>query len=83
MPLINPLSNSTIMKLKEITPQHLNCGIGACPAIFETENGDYVLIGEEVSSADQGGTLQGRVGPGETVIKIPRGLIQDIVRTTK
>ena len=31
---------------KERTPKEMLCGIGACPAIFETSRGSYAIIGK-------------------------------------
>lgn len=62
------------MKLTEITPKQLQCGIGACPAIFETDHGTYVLIGRNLADVLPN-ELKGRVGTHETVIEIPKELL--------
>ena len=66
------------MKLTDITPKNFNCGIGACPAIFETADGDYVLIGKKVSRTATVTALDGRIGRGEIAVKIPRELLANL-----
>ena len=63
------------MRLTELTPEALRCGIGAiCPAIFKTDRGTYVLVGnaiDEKTSDD----LARRIGAGECAIEIPAALL--------
>lgn len=63
------------MNLKEITPSEFVCDdCKSCPAIFETENDTYVLIGKKLpDSVIQ--QLAGRVGQDEFVVEIPKGLL--------
>lgn len=66
------------MKLKEITPQAFVChSSSCCPAVFETENGSYVIIGKKLS-ADAAGQLEGRIGADEYVIEVPKGMIDAV-----
>ncbi len=67
------------MKLKEITPEAFACGAcqPCCPAVFETENGSYVIIGKKLSASVQQ-QLAGRVADDEFVIEIPKGMIDGI-----
>lgn len=65
------------MILREITPESLKCGIGACPAIFATDRGTFVLIGKVMPSALPP-TLVGRVGADETVVEIPAQLLEKL-----
>jgi hypothetical protein len=66
------------MKLKEITPVSQRCGIGACPAIFETDRGNYIIIGKTVRQQTNT-QLSGRIGPNEAVVEIPRELLADLI----
>jgi hypothetical protein len=63
------------MKLKDITPKKFSCGIGACPAIFKTAEGRYVVIGKRLP-ADASPDLAGRIAPGEAAVEIPAGLMR-------
>jgi hypothetical protein len=67
------------MELRDITPKSLNCGIGACHAIFEAQSGTYVLIGRRVPRSVEE-ELRGRIGIDEVAIEIPRELLSNIKR---
>ena len=49
------------------------CGIGACPAIFETTKSSYILIGKKGYAKKLG--IANRVGKDEFVIEVPKDLI--------
>jgi len=66
------------MKLKEITPSEFVChSATCCPAVFETGNNSYVIIGKKlpVSAAAQ---LADRVGDDEFAIEVPKGMIDGV-----
>jgi hypothetical protein len=67
------------MKLKDITPEAFacgNCGCG-CPAVFETENNSYVIIGKKLSASalEQ---LTGRIADDEFAIEVSKGMIDGV-----
>jgi hypothetical protein len=68
------------MKLNDITPAEFqacgNCGCG-CPAVFETENDSYVIIGKVLPAAAVA-QLKGRIADDELVIEVPRGMIDGL-----
>lgn len=69
------------MKLKDITPEPFmqacgKCSCG-CPAVFETENDSYVIIGK-ILPAGVVAQLQGRVAEDELVIEVPKGMIDGL-----
>ncbi len=66
------------MKIKEITPAEFVChSASCCPAVFETENSSYIIIGKKlsVSAAAQ---LAGRVGDDEFAIEVPKFMIDGV-----
>ena len=66
------------MKLKDITPAEFVCSTcAACPAVFETENNSYVIIGKKLSAAAQE-SVKGRVADDEFVIEVPKGMIDGL-----
>lgn len=82
-------------KTKELTPENMICGLGACPAIYEVTpedakcicgscpsiygtEGSYLIVGEGVEPKEFG--LAGKVGKGEVLIRVPKGLIDKIKR---
>lgn len=62
--------------LREVTPQNMMCGIGACHSVYEaTREGKevYLIVGKQVSPLDTG--LEKKVGEGEALVEIPRALL--------
>jgi hypothetical protein len=59
------------MKLKDITPEGFCSYSASCPAIFETDNNTFVIIGKVVSHPD----LEERVGEGEAVVEVSSELV--------
>lgn len=58
---------------KDLTPKDMYCGIGACPAIFETNNGSYAIVGKVLDAKSLG--VSNRVGKNEVLIEVPRKLL--------
>ena len=58
---------------KELTPKIEMCGIGACPAIFETNQNSYAIIGKKINAQKLG--ISKRVGKDEVLIEIPRNIL--------
>lgn len=66
------------MKLKEVTPAAFVCNTcAACPAVFETENDSYVIVGKilPASAIEQ---LTGRVADDEFAVEVPKGMISGL-----
>ena len=60
---------------KELTPAEMSCLAGTCPAIFETNNGSYALIGKKLDSKKLG--ISERIGKDEILIEVPKKLIDE------
>ena len=58
---------------KELTPVDMICIVGGCPAIFETNNDSYALIGKKLNADELG--ISKRIGKDEVLIEIPKELI--------
>lgn len=65
------------MKLVNLTPKQLQCGIGACPAIFETDHGTYVIIGRKIA-VPLLTNAGAKPAPDEAAIEIPKDLLSTI-----
>lgn len=66
------------MKFKDVTPEAFICNTCAqCPAVLETENDSYVIIGKKLSAAALA-AVEGRVGADEYVIEVPKGMIDGL-----
>ena len=63
--------------IRELTPKEMYCGVGACPAIFETDENSYVLIGKKIDADKLG--IGKRVADDEVVVEVPRRLIDKSV----
>jgi len=61
-------------KLTEITPPHLRCSIGACPAIHETEGEKLLIIGKKPSD-ELMADLEGKVGEDEVALVIDKAMV--------
>jgi tRNA A-37 threonylcarbamoyl transferase component Bud32 len=65
-------------KLKDITPKAMQCvGIG-CPAVFDSENKTYVIVGKALRGRDIPAEIEKRIGAGEIAIEIPRELLSNL-----
>ena len=63
-------------KLKDLTPKKLlnACWpFPGCPAIFETDDGHYILVGKQKDATSLG--IKYRVSEDEVVIEVPKHLI--------
>lgn len=66
------------MKMIDKTPAAFVCHSSTCcPAVLETENDSYVIIGKKLSAAAQA-AVEGRVGADEYVIEVPKGMIDGL-----
>ncbi len=63
------------MKLEDITPNALRCGIGVCPALFKTDRGSVLVVGRRLSEEEVQQDLAGRVGVDEWVVEVPQSLL--------
>lgn len=59
----------------EVTPTNLRCLVGACPAIFRTPSGSYVVVGRTLNADEAAIVLPNRVGSQETAIEIDASYI--------
>ena len=60
-------------ELKNLTPERFDCGVGPCPAIYETKHDTYLIIGKLVEPSEVG--LGKKVAAHERLIEIPRELL--------
>jgi hypothetical protein len=59
-------------KIKNVTPKSLTCAVIGCSAIYEGKE-VYLIIGKTVNPAEAG--LEKKVGEGESLIEVPKALI--------
>lgn len=62
--------------MREVTPKALRCTyMAACPALYEQEDG-VLVIGKVLETVPA--ELLDKVGPDETVVWVPKGLLRNI-----
>lgn len=71
------------MKLKDITPTHLKCLVGACPAVYQTDDGRCFVVGKRASAAASGAVPFDKIGPDEVMIEVPEDLLLRLSSTSE
>lgn len=66
------------MKIFEKTPNNLFCAIGACPSVFETEKGTFLIIGKKLDKENIPDEVRKKIGNNEMVIEVPKNLITEL-----
>ena len=66
------------MKLTDITPERFR-GIAACPAIFESNNGTFVLTGRKLDDKECC-KISSRIGQHEAAVEIPQELLSELIK---
>lgn len=62
-------ANSIVTVEQEITPEHLRCASGFCPAVHRASDGDLVIIGK-IPSEEILNQMAMKIGQDEFIIKI-------------
>jgi hypothetical protein len=68
------------VRLEEnLTPSHLRCSIGGCPAVWKVNDGELVIIGKIPPEAlvDQ---LRDKIAPDEFAVKISLEYFQQLLK---
>lgn len=71
--LIKP--RRTVMEVRELAVQ---CAVGPCPAVFESSEGDLIIVGA-VLTTEESAAVAHRIQPGtETAVRVPRSLLAQL-----
>jgi hypothetical protein len=62
---------------EEITPPHLRCGPGSCPAVFRLNNGNLLIIGK-LAPHDIKAHIDARIGADEAAVVISAEYLRDL-----
>ena len=71
---IDPAPETSLL---DLTPEKFRCSWGGCPAVFDTINGELLIIGKK-PSASLAKEIEGKVGEDEWAIVIDRQLLSNI-----
>ena len=73
------MPDKAVARLTNVTPAEFACPpFGTCPSIHLAETDTYVVVGRLVQP-DEFPELEGRVGPDEVAIEIPRDLLDKLI----
>jgi hypothetical protein len=62
---------------EEITPSHLRCFPGSCPAVYTLEDGNLLIIGKKLSS-EVDAEVRNKVGDDEYAIVLSPEFFQNL-----
>ncbi len=63
------------LRITEVTPSSMHCGIGSCPAIFKTDHDTFIIIGSRLNPRQTKQLFPGKLGSGEVAIEVPKELL--------
>ena len=63
----------------EKTPAQFYCVTCACPSVFETNRGTYIIVGKELNLKEIAQEIKNKSGEGEIGIEVPKGLITELI----
>lgn len=63
--------------MKNLTPHHLRCAWGACPAAYESNDGSLLIIGQK-ASAEHISKYKADIGDNERAIVVSKELLANI-----
>jgi hypothetical protein len=74
---IDRVSAEAINQLTEVTPRHMRCHIGKCPAVFSAQDGKIVIIGKKATDKILN-EIGDKIGDDEFCVVVDRELIKDL-----
>jgi hypothetical protein len=76
-------SGSTFKVVREIHKSHapysggIQCGGGGCPAVYETDQGTYLVVGRRLSDAEKANLSMDAI---EDALEVPGELLASLVQ---
>lgn len=61
--------------IDEISKTSMSCGIGFCPAIYQTKLNTFLIVGKHVPTTDLSGPVLDKIAEDEAVVEIPSDLL--------
>ncbi len=66
------------MTTVEKTPAAFYCVACACPSVFETDRGTYIIVGKKLKMEEITQEVKNKIGEGEIAVEIPKGLLDEL-----
>jgi len=66
------------LSVVEKTPTEFKCLVGACPSVFETNRGTYIIVGKKLNLKEVTQEVKNKIGDGEIGVEIPKGLLDEL-----
>ncbi len=66
------------MIVVEKTPAKLFCAVYACPSVFETNRGTYIIVGKNLNRSEITQEIKNKIGEGEIAVEVPKGLLDEL-----
>jgi len=63
----------------EKTPDEFYCVACACPSVFETNRGTYIIVGKKLNLKEITQEIKNKIGVGEIGIEVSKGLITELI----
>ena len=79
-------SGSTLKVVREIHKSHapysggIQCGGGGCPAVYETDQGTYLVVGRRLSAEEKAKLSMDAI---EDALEVPGELVQSLAKKLK
>jgi hypothetical protein len=71
--------NKKKVSLKNITPKSMSCIlISYCPALYETEDNSYIIVGKLLRDKDMLAKLKNTISSDEVAIKVSKKLFSGL-----
>lgn len=67
------------LTIVEKTPAAFNCVACACPSVFKTNRGTYIIVGKELNLKEITQEIKNKIGVGEIGIEVPNELITELI----
>ena len=70
--------NRSNLKTVEITPQSFRCALISCPSVFETDSGNYIIVGKKLNLKEVSQEVKNKIGDDEIAVEVPKGLLDEL-----
>lgn len=65
-------------QLKDITPKQFSCTFAACPALYQTNEGDFVIVGKKADAQELG--IADKVGKDQEAVIMDKEMLEKVFK---